>query len=200
MYVLGLSNSPRRGGNTDTLLDKVLEGAASVGAEVEKVWVPGLKIAGCLECNGCYETEGKCVVQDDFQQVYQKYLKFDRLVFATPVFFMNVSAQAKAVIDRCQCLYVLKYVLKKRLFPEGRKITRKGMLLSLGGSRVKGKFEAARMTMKYFFDALEAEYAGDITASSIDAKGEVLKHSDLLELAFQRGIELAQVDEGGGNR
>lgn len=190
MYVLGLSTSPRKAGNTDTLLDKVLEGARSAGARVEKLWVPGLKIGGCRECGGC-EATGICVVQDDFQLLYRKYLEFDRLVFATPVFFMNVSAQAKAVIDRCQCLYARKYTLKKPLFPEGREIPRQGILVSIGGSRTRGKFEAARMTMKYFFDVLEAEYLGDITASRIDGKGEILKHPDLLELGYQRGVELA---------
>jgi len=69
MKVLGIYGSPRKGGNTDQLLDKVLEGARSAGAEVKRVYTRELNLCGCIECGGCDKT-GECVVQDDMQKVY----------------------------------------------------------------------------------------------------------------------------------
>jgi len=60
MKVLGIYGSPRKGGNTDQLLDKVLEGAQSSGAEVKKVYTRDLNLCGCIECGGCDKT-GECV-------------------------------------------------------------------------------------------------------------------------------------------
>ena len=69
MKVLGIYGSPRKGGNTDQLLDKALEGARSTGAEIATVYARKLEMSGCIECGGCDKT-GKCVVKDDMQTVY----------------------------------------------------------------------------------------------------------------------------------
>ncbi|NIR16562.1 MAG: flavodoxin family protein, partial [Desulfobacterales bacterium] len=69
MKALGIYGSPRKGGNTDQLLDKVLEGAKSGGAETSSVYARDLDMSGCIECGGCDKT-GKCVVKDDMQDVY----------------------------------------------------------------------------------------------------------------------------------
>src|SRR3990170_8115852 len=110
MKVLGISASPRLKGNSDLLLRQALAGAESAGAEVEYVRLAELKISPCIECNACYKT-GRCVIEDDYQQLMQKVIDADRLIFATPIFFMTVSAQAKLFIDRCQCLWANKYIL-----------------------------------------------------------------------------------------
>ena len=99
VYVLGFAGSPRRGGNSEILLDRVLEGAASKGATVEKIAVSALKISPCRNCQGCAST-GRCVVQDDMQLVYPKLCRAERIVVSSPIFFGTVSAQMKALIDR----------------------------------------------------------------------------------------------------
>ena len=101
LRVLGIYGSPRRGGNTDQLLDRALEGAQSAGAEVTRVYARDLKMCGCLECGGCDET-GKCVVEDDMQSVYPLLQEADVIFLASPIFFYGLTAQAKALIDRSQ--------------------------------------------------------------------------------------------------
>ena len=71
--ILAIYGSPRRKGNTSTLLNRAVEGASAAGAEVEKVFLRDLKMSPCLEIYGCKET-GLCVIQDDFQKVCDKLL------------------------------------------------------------------------------------------------------------------------------
>ena len=120
--VLGISTSPRLNGNSDLLLKKALAGADSTGAITEYIRLADYNIKPCIECNLCYTT-GKCVINDDYQKLLEKLQKTDRLIFSTPIFFMNVCAQAKILIDRGQCLWVQKYILKKKLIgPEPDRI------------------------------------------------------------------------------
>jgi len=86
--VLGIYGSPRKGGNSDQLLDKVLEGAQSAGAEVKRIYARDLKISGCQECGGCEKT-GKCVVNDEMQTVYPLLEEAD-VIFWPPPFFSTV--------------------------------------------------------------------------------------------------------------
>ena len=90
---LGIAGSPRRGGNTEMLLDRFLAGAEGAGAAVEKVVAARLKIAGCVACDGCWE-DGHCVVQDDFQAVYEKLVAADVIVLAAPLYFWSLPAGA----------------------------------------------------------------------------------------------------------
>ena len=127
--VLGISASPRFKGNSDLLLRKALAGAESAGAQTEYIRLCDLNIAPCTECNACYKT-GDCKIQDDYQQLMAKMLDADRLIFATPIFFMSVCAQAKILIDRCQCLWARKYVLKKPVILNGNHDRRPATLVS----------------------------------------------------------------------
>jgi len=99
MKILGLVCSPRKGGNTEILVDQALASAREAGAETEKLHVADLNIAPCDACDGC-RADGVCVVDDDMQTVYERLDEADGLIFGTPVYFLNVSAQAKAIIDR----------------------------------------------------------------------------------------------------
>ena len=132
MTVLGISTSPRLNGNSDLLLRRALAGAESAGAEVEYVRLTDLKIGPCIECNSCFAT-GVCVLEDDYPELLKKILGADRLIFATPVFFMSVCAQAKMLIDRGQCLWAAKYILKKS--PIAEKDDREAMVIAVGGSK-----------------------------------------------------------------
>ena len=107
MRVLGIAGSPRRGGNTDLLLAEVLKGAASLEAEVKTIILNDLKITPCQHCDACFEA-GRCKYQDDMQMVYQELEQADRIVLASPLHFMGVTAQMKAMIDRCQALWARK--------------------------------------------------------------------------------------------
>jgi multimeric flavodoxin WrbA len=190
MKVLGIAGSPRRGGNTDTLLESFMKGAASKGAEVKTVRVCDLKISGCLHCDACLE-KGVCRIQDDMQMVYKEMESADRIVLASPLQFMSVTSELKALIDRCQALWARKYVLKTP--PLGDKRERKGFFISVGGRRtIPDLFGAALVTIKTLFHIIDVTYAGDLLIPGIDARGDILKHPDLLEQAYGAGQKFVE--------
>ena len=92
MRVLGIAGSPRRGGNTDLLLAEVMKGAASRGAQAKTIILNDLKIAPCQHCDACLKT-GRCKVMDDMQMIYDELRQADRIVLASPIQFMGVTAQ-----------------------------------------------------------------------------------------------------------
>jgi len=187
--VLGITGSPRRGGNTDLLLEEVLKGAANRGAEVKTIVLNPLKIAPCQHCDACLKT-GECRVQDDMQAVYKELEAADRLVLAAPIHFMGLSAQTKPMIDRCQCFWARKYVLK--LPPLGDDRPRKGLFVSVGGTKYKTVFDAARLVVKSLFTVLNVEYAGELLFKGIDEKGAIANHPDALQQAFEAGQKLVE--------
>jgi multimeric flavodoxin WrbA len=186
--VLGISTSPRRDSNSDLLLQQALAGAEAAGAETEYLRLRNFAIAPCVECNSCYK-KGVCRVEDDYQSLSAKMLEADRLIFATPIFFMTVCAQAKILIDRCQCLWAHKYVLKQPLITAVR--DRRAMVIAVGGSKSKKMFESVRLTAKYFFDVLEMNYAANLFVNKIDEPGQIKEHPSAMEEAFRLGRELA---------
>jgi len=190
LRVLGIAGSPRRGGNTELLLSEVMRGVASQGAEAKTITLNHLKIAPCQHCDGCLET-GRCKVEDDMQMVYAELMKADRLVLASPVHFMGVTAQTKAMIDRCQALWVRKYILK--LPPSGdRQVERKGLFISVGGTKQANLFQPALATVKSLFRVLDITYAGELLFPGVDEKGAIAKHPDALRQAFLAGQRLVQ--------
>ena len=104
MKVLGICCSPRRNANTEVMLQAALDKAQEEGAEVELVTLAGKTISPCDACCSCLKT-GKCHMKDDMQDIYPKLLEADGIIFGTPVYFWNVSAQAKALIDRTFAFY-----------------------------------------------------------------------------------------------
>jgi multimeric flavodoxin WrbA len=186
--VLGISTSPRQNSNSDLLLRQALAGAESAGAEIEYISLRDLNIAPCIECNSCYK-KGACVVEDDYQMISAKMLETDRLIFATPIFFMTVCAQAKALIDRCQCLWAHKYVLKKPLITTG--CDRRAMVIAVGGTKSKKMFDSVRLTAKYFLDVLDMAYVANLFVNKVDDAGEIKQHPSAMDEAFRLGRELA---------
>ncbi len=187
--MLGISASPRLKGNSDLLLREALSGAESAGAQVEYIRLCDLNISACVECNSCYET-GQCRIEDDYQMVLAKLLEADRLIFATPIFFMNVCAQAKILIDRCQCLWANKYVLKKSLITSGAR-DRRAMVIAVGGTKGKKMFDSVRLTMKYYFDVLDMQYVANLFINKVDDYGGIKKHPLAMKEACRLGEELA---------
>ena len=98
--ILILMGSPRKNGNTSILCDEFKRGAEEAGHNVEKINVAGMKINGCLGCNGCQRNGGTCVQKDDMTDIYGKILAADVVVLASPIYYYTWTAQLKAVIDR----------------------------------------------------------------------------------------------------
>ena len=189
LKVLGIAGSPRRDGNTDHLLQQVIAGASSHGAETKTIILSELNIAPCRHCDGCIKT-GKCVVDDDMQWLHIDLREADHIVLASPIFFMGVTAQTKAMIDRCQALWVIKYVLKLPVAINPGK-ERKGIFVSVGGTRLRNLFEPAIATVKSWLTTLDISYAGELVFSGIDERETIHLHPTALKDALSIGQKLA---------
>lgn len=185
MKVLGIMGSPRMKGNTDLLLDEALKGAESQGAEVEKILVDKLQIAPCKEYYACLK-DGKCVIKDDMDEIYAKLLAADAVIIASPMFFYTVSAQLMLLISRCQALWARKYVLKNIDIPEKR-----GAFIAVGATRGEKLFDGPRLTVRYFFQAINAKYTDELLIRGVDKKGEIKEHPTALTDAYELGKRLA---------
>jgi len=187
LRILGIMGSPRIGGNTDLLLDAALSGARSQGDEVEKIVVDRLNISPCREHYGCLQ-DGNCVIRDDMDALYAKLLDADAIIVASPMFFYGITAQLKALIDRCQALWSRKHVLKQTWPGAGRK----GAFIAVGATRGETLFDGSKATVKYFFKTIGVEYAEELLIRGVDQKGDIQKHPSALKDAFELGQRLAR--------
>jgi multimeric flavodoxin WrbA len=99
MKIVGLVGSPRKNGNTDTLLQKAMEGAKSLGAETTLFYLNDLNLRGCQACYACKKT-GKCAVKDDMTNIYQAIDEADAVIIGSPIYFGRFTAQLGLVMDR----------------------------------------------------------------------------------------------------
>ncbi|MFH1854356.1 MAG: flavodoxin family protein [Candidatus Omnitrophota bacterium] len=187
MKILGINGSPRIGGNTDTLLDKLLEGASANGASTEKIILNQLRLSPCQECESVND-DRECIIKDDMRKMYEKIRDADVIVLASPIFFGSLTAQTKIMIDRFQCVWQLKYMLGK---DTGYK-NKKGVFISVEGSDRKDFFDNARAIVKNLFATINAEYTGELFCSKVNEKASILKHAGCLKKAFKLGVELAR--------
>jgi multimeric flavodoxin WrbA len=186
--VLGLAASPRKKGTSECLLDACLEGVGEAGLSSEKIRICDLQISACLNCGGCAET-GACVVQDDMQMLHNRFRETKLLVVSSPVFFMGVPAQLKAVVDRCQAIWVRKYLLHCRM-PDLE--SRRAAFIQVGGMKKENIFECGLITIGAFFATLDYAFHGKLLLNNIDAKADVLSHPEALRRARELGAALAR--------
>ena len=185
--VVALAGSPRTGGNTDNLLDHFLEGAEAAGAQVRKVAVAELGIKGWTSDVKCPEM-GSHRADNDFDRVSQELVAADVIVVASPVYFRNVPAQLKALIDRSQCQWIRKYVDREPLpASSSGHDRRRGVFLSAGGNN-REHFEGTIQTIKSFFDVYETDYWGDLLVSGVDARGAIGDQPLALQQAYDLGF------------
>ncbi len=191
MKVLVISSSPRAGGNTDLLADEVIRGVSDAGADAEKIVLKGMDISPCQECGYCAK-KGECRIKDDMGILYDKFRECHRIVLASPIYFMAHCAQAKIIIDRCQAFWSRKYILKLPVIDGTPNTTRIGGFISCGGTRGEKVFQGAKITMKYFFDALEMEYRENLLYNQVDEKGAITDHPTAMKEAFELGQRLSK--------
>ncbi len=187
MKVLGICGSPRKGGNTDILLEKALEGARESGAETEKIVLNDLDISPCQEEE--YENvndEGFSVVDDDIHLIYRKINGSDVLILASPIFFGSLSAQTKTMIDRFQCVWLAKFMRNRELFPGKRE----GAFICVEASHREDFFRNARSIVRHFFATANVRYKEEAFCPGLDKKGAALEHPEYLEKARELGRRL----------
>lgn len=188
MKVLALLGSPRKKGNTESLLAAVLEGVAAAGGEAERIRLCDLRIDPCIGCGGCGKT-GRCVLTDDMQDLYPKIGEADRVILASPIYFYGITAQAKAFVDRCQALWSWKHLCleKGEWHPDPK---RKGFLVAVAATQGARVFEGAILTARYAFDAMGLTYGGEFAVKGFDAPGEAARDAEVLARAREAGRKL----------
>ena len=188
--IAAIYGSPRRKGNTATLLSRAVQGARDSGARVEEIVLRDLKISPCLEIYAC-KKDGRCAIKDDFHPVVDQILSAKGLMLASPIFFYTVSAHTKILMDRCQSLWVKKYWIDKVPFGQWAP-KRKGFFISVGATKGKKLFDGTLLTVKYFFDVLDTELSRSLLYRELDFEGDVLKHPEYLEEAYLAGKTFAE--------
>ncbi len=189
MKILAIYGRTRREGNTSLLPLQAVAGARQAGAEVEEVVLRDLRMSPCLELYGC-KKDGRCIIRDDFQRLYDQLLACQALMLASPIFFYTVSAHTKILMDRCQSLWVKKYWIDQVPFGQGE-IKRKGLFIPAGATGGKRLFDGTLLSIRYFFDVLDMELWHALLHRRLDFEGDVLRHPEYLDEAFQAGEALA---------
>ncbi len=191
MKACGLIGSPVKNGNVDLLVNQVLAGAASRGAEIKKISLNDLQIKTCQSCD-VDPAPGYCIYTDDMQQVYDALDACDLLVLGTPVYFDTVSAQVKLMIDRCNCIrpYIRQadgsYAFERRM-----KKKKAAVLVIVGGE--EKAFDAITRVVKGFFNWVEAKLVDSIFYTHKDNEiGRVGEDKELMQRAFDLGARLIE--------
>ena len=106
--IIVISTSLRHGSNSDMLADHFIDGAKSAGNDVEKISLVGKNIQFCKGCMACQKL-GRCTIKDDVNDIMAKVLQADVVVWATPIYYYEMSGQMKTLIDRMNAMYELDY-------------------------------------------------------------------------------------------
>lgn len=186
MQILGIYGSPRKAGNTDLMLDAFLDGASGGGAEVSRIYVRDLDIRGCLGCGHC-DKKGVCIQRDDMLKVYPLLEAARHIVVSSPIYFYGVTGQLKLLIDRAQAPFMKRELARQKGGSRGELHLRRGFVLLAGATRGKRLFECSTLTMRYFFDALGVEYAGELCFREVDERGAIRHHPTALAECRQAG-------------
>jgi len=184
--VLGLAASPRRRGNSETLLDAFLEGAEDNGASSQKLVVSALRVAPCLGCHRCRDT-GKCIQKDAYQTARDAVMRADVVALATPAYFWNLPAQMKAFVDRHQSLWAHRAVSAGRL-PSARsgRGEQRGVLLAVAGDP-DPRFQGLRQTVDSFFSVYYMKVWEAALFSGLLDIDDVRNHPEMLATAHSLG-------------
>jgi multimeric flavodoxin WrbA len=177
MKILALIGSPRKGSNTDTLVEQALKGSEVSGHTYEKIYLYNYDISPCIDCRKCKQGDCVCVINDSMQGIYPKMDGADVIIFGTPNYWYGPTAKMKLLIDRMR-----PYVANGKL--KGKK----AVVISPaaeGPNACSPLIEMFRMS----FDYLEMEFAGKILAAAYE-RGEVKNDQEALKNAYGLGASL----------
>jgi len=186
MKVIGLVGSNRKDGNTNTLVERILEGAKSKGHDTEKVFLADLRISPIGDCSACRRA-GRCYIEDDFNELMDKVLESECVIFGTPLYWYGPSSQMKAFIDRWVC----RMAFDEKGFRD--RMRGKGCLLAVPhqDTQLTGA-EHLFAIMEKTFEFMEMAYLGRIQTVAW-RRWEVSKDEVALKYAFELGARLGEL-------
>lgn len=184
--VLGIAGSPRRGGNSDLLLEAALAAARDAGARTRMLIASDTAVAPCTGCNLC-SADGRCVLDDGGDAFYESLDEADALIVATPVYFASVPAGLKACYDRLQPYWARTYVLGRTRPPR-----RPGAVLLVRGGGDPYGFDAAEATTRSALAVLGIDILETVRADDADAPGALADNQTVLAHARAAGRAVAE--------
>jgi multimeric flavodoxin WrbA len=183
--VLCIAGSPRRGGNSDQLLDALARGVRDAGGEPVRLIAAEAGAHACRGCNACSQT-GECVVRDGMDDVYTALDAADAIVISTPVYFATVPAVLKVLYDRCQPYWARRYVLGEPA-PVSK---RPGALLVVGGGGDPFGTSCAVTPSKSIMNVLGVSAETVFECVGPDAASDMGHYPEALTRAEEIGREL----------
>lgn len=192
-HVLGIAGSPRRGGNSDALLEAALEGARDAGSETHVLVAAEAGLEPCQGCDACART-GECVKPDAWPDVFAEIDAADAIVVASPVYFATVPGVLKILYDRMQPYWVRAHVLKQPRLPR-----RPGAAILVRAGGDPYGFDAAEATTRSVLAVLGVDVIDVLKVSGVDEPGEVMQRPEVMEDARLLGRVLA-IEAGRGGR
>ena len=170
MKVLALIGSPRRGGNTDLLVEQILEGSRARGHTAEKVFLYDYTISLCVDCRSCKKGDYVCCINDEMQRIYGLMEAADVIVFGTPLYWYGPTAKMKMLFDRM------------RPFVENKKLRGKRAVVVAPSAEGAEACDPMLEMFRLCFEYLEMEFVGKILVTAYE-KGEIRRNREELEKA-----------------
>ncbi|MEE8397796.1 MAG: flavodoxin family protein [Desulfobacterales bacterium] len=185
MHVTGFVGSPRKGGNTDHLVRRILESVSEKGADSDIVYLNDLNIKGCQACMQCKEKALRCAVDDDMQKLYPLIESSDVLVLGSPIYMGNITGMMKTFIDRW---YAFAGVVDGKKLSAGKRI----FLVLPYGREDKALFNHVAKQIGQMFKYLFGAKVESWLVSGTRDAGAVLQNQDLMDHAWQIGVALSE--------
>lgn len=178
MHVLGIVGSPRVNGNTDVLVDEILSGVRSSGGTIDKIYISDFDIKPCDACMAC-QSGGKCLIEDQWDQIASKVLKADGLVMGTPVYWNAVSGQMKIFMDRCFSFLDENF--------ESQIKDKSGAIVVTCGAPDAAMTKVSKLIIEEFMKFNKIGIVGEVVGVNMQNKDDALKNQELMAAAFQTG-------------
>jgi multimeric flavodoxin WrbA len=186
--ILAVLGSPRRGGNSDRLALEFLRGCESAGLGHDTIVPADLGLSPCDGSNRCF-ADGRCVIRDGMNEIYERVLEARYLLVATPVFFMGPPGSLKSFIDRFQAVWARSAVLKT-FDPDDPRRRASHKAFAIFTCAVEDRpaiYRPAVSIVKAFFNVAGFGYAGDLVATGLEGPGDAEARRELLRQAFDAG-------------
>lgn len=176
--VLIISSSLRAGSNSEILARVCEKGAKAAGHEVEFISLKDKEIKFCIGCLACQRT-GSCVLRDDVPEIMEKVKAAEVIVFATPIYYYEMSGQLKTLLDRLNPLYAADYAFREIY------------MIATAAEDAESAFDKAYSGLQGWVDCFEkAKLKGIVAGGGIDAAHAAVSHDDVKQKAYRLGLEL----------